>query len=76
MADKPVKRGRGRPSLTGKAGERFHIRLPQSLADDLKAAGGGSLSRGIIRQAQGEPPLRTPAQGRASKRARAAAAKP
>lgn len=50
------------------------IRLPQSVADDLRAAGAGSLSRGIIRQAQGEPPLRTPAQGRATKRARARAA--
>lgn len=52
------------------------IRLPQSVADDLRAAGAGSLSRGIIRQAQGEPPLRTPAQGRATKRARAGAALP
>jgi hypothetical protein len=50
------------------------VHLPEEIADDLRAAGGGSLSRGIIRQATGEPPLQTPEQsraGRARKRARA-----
>ena len=72
MTEKP-KRGRGRPPLSDKPGVRSMVHLPESIADDLRAAGGGSLSRGIIRQAQGEPPISTPAQGRARKRARAKA---
>jgi hypothetical protein len=50
------------------------VHLPETVAEDLRAAGGGSLSRGIIRQHAGEPPISTPAQGRARKRARAKAA--
>lgn len=50
---KPIKRGRGRPSLTGTPGARFMIRLPQHVADYLRAVGGGSLSRGIIQQTTG-----------------------
>jgi len=56
---KPIKRGRGRPSLTGTPGARFMIRLPQHVADYLRKVGGGSLSRGIIQQTTGsEPPPR------------------
>jgi hypothetical protein len=73
-AAKPIKRGRGRPPLSAEPGVRSMVHLPEKLAEDLRAAGGGSLSRGIIRQAAGEPPIQTPAQGRARKRARARAA--
>ena len=51
LTDKP-KRGRGRPPIAEAPGQRFMIHLPEKIADDLRAAGSGSLSRGIIRQAQ------------------------
>lgn len=73
MADK-IKRGRGRPPIAAEPGVRSMVHLPEELTDDLRAAGGGSLSRGIIRQAAGHPPIQTPAQGRARKRAKARAA--
>jgi hypothetical protein len=74
VAKPPTKRGRGRPSIADAPGTAYKVHLPEPVADDLRAAGGGSLSRGIIRQHAGEPPIRTPAQGRATKRARARAA--
>ena len=74
MTEKIIKRGRGRPPIADKPGVRSMVHLPETVADDLRAAGGGSLSRGIIRQHAGEPPINTPAQGRARKRARAKAA--
>lgn len=47
----PVKRGRGRPSLTGETGERYQVTIPPSIADRLRAYGNGSLSAGIIKAA-------------------------
>jgi len=55
VTGKPIKRGRGRPSLTGTPGATFHIRLPQHVADYLKKLGEGSISRGIIFQTTGGP---------------------
>lgn len=72
MTEKP-KRGRGRPPLDAEPGERFMVHLPEQIAEDLRAAGAGSLSRGIIRQVQGLPPIVTPERARARKRAKAAA---
>lgn len=70
MTEKP-KRGRGRPPLDSEnAGERFMVHLPEKIAEDLRAHGAGSLSRGIIRSHQGLPPIVTVKQARARKRAR------
>jgi len=78
MPDEP-KRPRGRPALTGKAGKRFMIHLPQKTATMLRAVGSGSISLGVIRLANthegqiiiaGGPPPRTVKQIRASERAR------
>lgn len=41
-------RSRGRPSLTGETGQRYQVTIPPTIADKIRAAGGGSLSRGII----------------------------
>ena len=46
------KRGRGRPSLSGETGERYQVTIPPTLADRLRAHGGGSLSAGIIKAAK------------------------
>jgi len=45
-----AKRGRGRPPLSesGEVGARYQVHLPPSVADALRAVGGGSLSQGII----------------------------
>lgn len=50
------------------------VHLPENVADDLRESGGGSLSRGIIRQHAGDPPITAAAQRRSRKRARAKAA--
>jgi hypothetical protein len=43
----------GRPrTLPGEPGERYQVRLPPSIAAQVRAVGGGSLSRGIIKLAQ------------------------
>lgn len=47
-----AKRGRGRPSLSGETGERFQVTIPPTVADKLRAYGGGSLSAGIIKAAK------------------------
>jgi hypothetical protein len=44
----PVKRGRGRPSLTGETGERYQVTIPPTVADKLRESGNGSLSAGIV----------------------------
>jgi hypothetical protein len=49
MRSRPV----GRPPLIeGEPGQRYQVHLPPSIAERLRAVGGGSLSRGIIRLAQ------------------------
>lgn len=48
MTDKPLKRGRGRPALTGTPGQRYMVHLPAHVAEYLRQSGGGSISRGII----------------------------
>lgn len=73
MTVKSIKRGRGRPSLTGTPGARFMIRLPQHVADYLRAVGNGSLSRGIIQQTTGGPLPGAPRPPRLVKRAAAKA---
>lgn len=46
------KRGRGRPPIVaGEPGERYQVHLPPSVADKLRAHGGGSLSLGIVKAA-------------------------
>jgi hypothetical protein len=70
VTDKPLKRGRGRPSLTGSPGQRYMVHLPAHVAEYLRASGGGSISNGIIQHIAGMQPAR------AAKRARARAAKP
>ena len=40
------------------------IRLPQHVADYLRKVGGGSLSRGIIQQTTGLPPIAARARAR------------
>lgn len=49
-----AKRGRGRPPLSpsGETGERYQVTIPPSVADKLRAYGGGSLSQGIVKAAQ------------------------
>jgi hypothetical protein len=42
------KRGKGRPPLAGKAGERFQIHLPPHIAKIVKRQGNGSISAGIL----------------------------
>lgn len=71
MTEQSLKRGR--PPLADEAGERFEIRLPAALAAQLRAAGAGSLSRGIMRAAQGLAPLGSPPPTQAQERARARA---
>jgi hypothetical protein len=40
----------GRPPLIeGEPGQRYQVRLPPSIAERVRASGGGSLSRGIIK---------------------------
>lgn len=60
MSDNP-KRGRGRPSIADEPGERFEIRLPATVAEQLRALGQlgtkKSLSRGILRMFRGESPF-------------------
>lgn len=51
MSRPPVKRGRGRPPLSGETGERFQVTIPPTVAANLRAYGGGSLSAGIIKAA-------------------------
>lgn len=76
MTELPTKPRRGRPPLTADTpGVRSMVHLPKELAEQLRAAGGGSLSRGVIRLANGEPPLRTAKQGKALTRSRARAQK-
>jgi hypothetical protein len=58
VTDKPIKRGRGRPPLASAPGVRFMVHLPEGLAAELKLAGDGSLSRGIMRQAARRRPKR------------------
>lgn len=48
MTDKPPKRGRGRPALTGTPGQRYMVHLPAHVAEYLRQSGNGSISRGII----------------------------
>lgn len=48
----PVKRGRGRPSLTGETGERYQVTIPPTIAEKLRRFGAGSLSAGIIKLAK------------------------
>ena len=48
----PVKRGRGRPSLTGETGQRYQVTIPPSVADKLRRYGEGSLSGGIVKAAK------------------------
>jgi len=43
----PPKRGRGRPPISGEAGQRFQVTIPPTLAKKLRKLGGGSLSGGI-----------------------------
>jgi hypothetical protein len=52
MSRRPVKRGRGRPSLSGETGERFQVTIPPTVATKLRGHGDGSLSQGIIRAAK------------------------
>lgn len=68
MTAEKIKRGRGRPSISAEAGERFEIRLPAEVAAQLRDGGGGSLSRGILRRALGQPPLKARASPRPSRR--------
>lgn len=43
----------GRPPLiAGEPGQRYQVRLPPSIAARVRAVGGGSLSRGIVKLAQ------------------------
>jgi hypothetical protein len=72
--ESPVKRRRGRPPISSAPGVRYMIHLPQEIADNLKAAGDGSISRGVIRQATGTPSVAAPKRTKARKRARAKAA--
>jgi hypothetical protein len=51
MATK-MKRGRGRPSLSGETGERYQVTIPPTVADRIRAFGEGSLSGGIIKLAE------------------------
>jgi hypothetical protein len=75
MAELPIKPRRGRPPISKIPGVRSMVHLPAELDTELRAAGGGSLSLGIIRQAAGLPPLRTAKQGKALTRSRARAQK-
>lgn len=52
MSRLPAKRGRGRPPLSGETGERYQVTIPPTVADKLRAYGGGSLSAGIIKAAK------------------------
>ena len=45
--DTPKKRGRGRPPISGEAGQRFQVHLPPRVATIMKKRGKGSLSAGI-----------------------------
>ena len=45
----PVKRGRGRPPLSGETGERYQVTIPPSVVQKLRRLGKGSLSGGIIK---------------------------
>lgn len=44
-----VKRGIGRPSLSGETGQRYQVTIPPTVADKLRRYGNGSLSAGIIK---------------------------
>lgn len=44
-----VKRPRGRPPLSGEAGQRYQVHLPPGVAEKLRAYGDGSISQGIVR---------------------------
>lgn len=68
LTDKPIKRGRGRPSLTGTPGQRHMVYLPAHVAEYLRQKGGGSISRGIIDHIAGLNPARV-----AKRRAKAVA---
>jgi hypothetical protein len=46
------KRPRGRPSLSGEAGQRYQVTIPPTVADRLRKHGDGSLSQGIIKSAK------------------------
>ena len=49
---KPKPKPVGRPPLIeGEPGQRYQVRLPPSIAERVRAVGGGSLSRGIIKLA-------------------------
>jgi len=67
MTDKP-KRSVGRPALTGTPGQRYMVHLPAHVAEYLRQAGKGSISRGIIDH------IATLNPARVAKRARAKAA--
>ncbi len=71
MTDSQTKRSVGRPAISDEPSEPFTVRLPAHVVALVKAAGGGSLSRGIIRQAMGQAPLSTVKRDRARARARA-----
>lgn len=75
MTDVKPKRGPGRPPISELKGKRSMVHLPIELDAQLRQAGDGSLSLGIIRHATGLPPLLTDARSKARKRARDRAAK-
>lgn len=47
-----TKRPRGRPPLSGEAGQRYQVHLPPAVAEKLRTYGDGSLSQGIVRAAK------------------------
>jgi hypothetical protein len=75
MTQVPAKRGRGRPPISQQAGKRSMVHLPKELDERLRAAGGGSLSLGIIRHVARLPPLLTTTRAKARKLAALRAAK-
>lgn len=46
-----AKRPRGRPPISGVAGQRYQVHLPPLVAEKLRKHGGGSLSQGIVKAA-------------------------
>ena len=49
---KPPTKRMGRPPLSGETGQRYQVTIPPTIADKLRAHGGGSLSAGIIKAAK------------------------
>lgn len=46
-----AKRGRGRPPISGVAGQRYQVHLPPPVAEKLREYGEGSLSQGVVKAA-------------------------